>query len=345
MPFITQGETNWKFLLIVVVLAVIVGGGALWYEKRPEQQYQPVEIKKSEIANWETYRNDEYGFEIKYPKDWQVEVSAVKSIKIKNLISGSYFEIIENKNENNLTLNEWFKELTIIDGRPTLKASAKETSINGVKAYKLNSELEPPNPLFEIVGIADTQKRIFTLYAYSRQLDDNIILEKMLSTFKFIKGFETADWQTYRNEEYGFEFKYPGIFDRFENCKLIENDNTVAVGSRFAISILDAKELNLLEYVAKVKEESLREQVSPPPEEAWHQEDIYVGGIKGIKVVWFHGSRYSQMIYLSKDNRIFDIGFTAGTLCLDYYVEQGSLDEVHELDIFEQIPNTFKFLD
>ncbi len=159
---------------------------------------------------------------------------------------------------------------------------------------------------------------------------------------------ETADWQTYRNEEYGFEFKYPGIFDRFENCKLIENDNTVAVGSRFAISILDAKELNLLEYVAKVREESLREQVFPPPEEAWHQEDIYVGGIKGIKVVWFHGSRYSQMIYLSKDNRIFDIGFTAGISCLDYYVEQGLLDENelrNELDIFEQIPITFRFLE
>jgi len=28
MPFITQGKTNWKFLLIVIILAIIVGGGA-----------------------------------------------------------------------------------------------------------------------------------------------------------------------------------------------------------------------------------------------------------------------------------------------------------------------------
>ena len=46
MPFITQGKTNWKFLLIVIILAVVVGVGALWYAKRPEKPYQPVEIKK-----------------------------------------------------------------------------------------------------------------------------------------------------------------------------------------------------------------------------------------------------------------------------------------------------------
>ena len=30
MPLLTQGKTNWKFILVVVVLAVIVGGGILW---------------------------------------------------------------------------------------------------------------------------------------------------------------------------------------------------------------------------------------------------------------------------------------------------------------------------
>jgi len=31
MPFLTQGKTNWKYILIVVILAVIVGGGILGY--------------------------------------------------------------------------------------------------------------------------------------------------------------------------------------------------------------------------------------------------------------------------------------------------------------------------
>ena len=54
MPFITQGKTNWKFLLIVIILAIIVGGGALWYTKRPEKPYQSPEIGKSEEVSLES---------------------------------------------------------------------------------------------------------------------------------------------------------------------------------------------------------------------------------------------------------------------------------------------------
>lgn len=49
MPFITQGKTNWKFLLIVIILAVIVGGGALWLSTKQRTLItQLLEIKKTE---------------------------------------------------------------------------------------------------------------------------------------------------------------------------------------------------------------------------------------------------------------------------------------------------------
>lgn len=140
-------------------------------------------VADSETADWKTYRNEEYGFEIKYPEDWEV----TGSMQIKKPNSGSYLEIIKNNNEIGLTLDDWFKILTIVNGRPTTKAGAQPTFINSVKAYRLDSELEPPNPLFEIVGIADTQRRIFTLYAYSGKLSDNETLDQILSTFKFIE--------------------------------------------------------------------------------------------------------------------------------------------------------------
>ncbi len=54
---ITEGKTNWKYILIVVVLAVIVGAGALWYSIKQAPPYQPPEIKKpenmvTEFFNW-----------------------------------------------------------------------------------------------------------------------------------------------------------------------------------------------------------------------------------------------------------------------------------------------------
>ena len=49
MPFITQGKTNWKFLLIVAILATIVGGGILLYVAKQQIPInQSPEIKKLE---------------------------------------------------------------------------------------------------------------------------------------------------------------------------------------------------------------------------------------------------------------------------------------------------------
>jgi len=48
MPFITQGKTNIKYILIVVILAAIVGGGILgyyyfWETEKPPSEISPVD--------------------------------------------------------------------------------------------------------------------------------------------------------------------------------------------------------------------------------------------------------------------------------------------------------------
>ena len=49
MPFITQGKTNWKFLLIVVILAVIVGGGIFGYYLLSKQKVNTTKMTVSEV--------------------------------------------------------------------------------------------------------------------------------------------------------------------------------------------------------------------------------------------------------------------------------------------------------
>jgi len=72
MPLITQGKTNWKFLLIVIILAIIVGGGALWYAKRPEKPYLTIEVKKQEISqNLTPQETIQAWFEDQKKGDWQ----------------------------------------------------------------------------------------------------------------------------------------------------------------------------------------------------------------------------------------------------------------------------------
>lgn len=82
MPLLIQGKTNWKYILIVLILGVIIAGGILDYLKYFKKEIISIthlpEIKKPEkfieegTANWKTYRNEEYEFEIKYPRDYKI---------------------------------------------------------------------------------------------------------------------------------------------------------------------------------------------------------------------------------------------------------------------------------
>ena len=62
-------------ITIIVAVAIIIIGGFLackyslvsnWMGKNTEENTQG----NIETADWKTYRNEEYGFEIKYPNDW-----------------------------------------------------------------------------------------------------------------------------------------------------------------------------------------------------------------------------------------------------------------------------------
>lgn len=82
-----------KKLIIITILTIIIlaiiGGGVFWYfskyqgasTKGQGSENQPAEIVNiedlSSIAlateDWQTYRNEEYGFELKYPREWEIQ--------------------------------------------------------------------------------------------------------------------------------------------------------------------------------------------------------------------------------------------------------------------------------
>jgi hypothetical protein len=69
MPLLTQGKTNWKFLLIVVVLAVIVGGGLLEYVcfLWPKQSVPFSDSVKVEVPEKIKNETPKLKYEIEYP--------------------------------------------------------------------------------------------------------------------------------------------------------------------------------------------------------------------------------------------------------------------------------------
>ena len=71
-----------KRLLILLLIMFLISGGIYWvWQSRsvtaPSVTPEPVVVTEPnqsetsiDTSNWKTYRNEEYGFEVKYPKDW-----------------------------------------------------------------------------------------------------------------------------------------------------------------------------------------------------------------------------------------------------------------------------------
>lgn len=66
-------STKTKFLKIILpaVIVVFLIAGYLYLAGKTKLNNEPVEVE--ETNDWKTYKNEEYGFEVKYPTEWHLE--------------------------------------------------------------------------------------------------------------------------------------------------------------------------------------------------------------------------------------------------------------------------------
>jgi hypothetical protein len=77
------------------------------------------EILEDETANWKIYKNEEYGFEIKYPEDWEIyqgpmapkPVIAFEGVKYAGLFKIEIVEAPEEKELKDYLKEDYSKDL------------------------------------------------------------------------------------------------------------------------------------------------------------------------------------------------------------------------------------------
>ncbi|HZX50126.1 MAG TPA: hypothetical protein VFE94_03205 [Candidatus Paceibacterota bacterium] len=154
-----------KPLVIGTIVAVVgifaLGGFLLWQNvsnqvtHTPEQQTPPppvpspqpqaIDNQQSEIdtSNWQTYRSDEFGFEVKMPENWMAREFEVKiDLGIFNL--PEYYAVSVSKIENNEGMTnreyaeQWFESRKdLLSDYEVSSTGAAEVSVGEYVGYKI----------------------------------------------------------------------------------------------------------------------------------------------------------------------------------------------------------------
>jgi hypothetical protein len=200
---------NKKTIILILVLVIAVGAGVLWYADNYVKKLvinnngngdktNGDKTEEIDTSGWQTYRNEEYGFEVKYPEDFDMELPPENSstiIEIHKLLKYTEFngsKIVEDllslsvrKVNNDLTLEGYVNWLNNSDPMFPKVENQSEYIIDNVAVKKLSGSRA------ENIGKNDIHdifiRRNNKSYVIRYNHEDSAIQNKILSTFKFIK--------------------------------------------------------------------------------------------------------------------------------------------------------------
>ena len=200
-------------ILIILIAILGIGGILVWQlPQLPKEEVVPLEDETVDLSSkalatedWETYRNEEYGYEIKYPLDWRVttEELDVETITFVTWEEGKYTEFYEGIRPDeavtvimvrrDTTLNKFYELFKSSECYPNL-ISQSEVTLSGYPGKKIICVDESFGTTYNMHYWIQKDNTTYILWIKTSGLSQSPVREKffhtfnqMLSTFKFIE--------------------------------------------------------------------------------------------------------------------------------------------------------------
>ena len=187
--------------------AVVNQNDGIEKEEIKNKEEKELENIKDETADWKIYENASLGISFYHPANVILDNESDNGIIIK-ISNGSVLNI------SNLSFGVPEYDNDVL--------SYPDNNINGYyRMIKSNNSSQDKKVLYWIV--MDKFNEVSSWSASSvitaSQMDEKTIemFDKILLTFKFTESQdETANWETYKNDQYGFEIKHPENIETYE---------------------------------------------------------------------------------------------------------------------------------
>ena len=342
------------FIGLSVVIAVLVLGWTVFVKT---EVVAPVWVPvvdnrlKDKTADWLTYENEKYGYNVKYPKDWNFEkLNKDKKVRIEkvlpeiNSMGGHDFGSISIEVLNNININsleQWIEQNYLVAVSQELKFKKEITIDNQKGIYReiANSVSGGyQNDAFIVVGNKMYKMNIDIFIADPEiQNEYQTIIESVINSFKFINPYDivsdgvddndiseidTSNWKTYRNEEYGFEMKYPKFYLVEDKTKIFTgNDPSMFpwyLRTNFLLNFTEFKDPNLKSEIAftleilnttnknKIKSSGGWEFIEESETKKIGDLDIHLysidSGNNNMQVIFHNDKAYRFFHYLSEED-------------------------------------------
>jgi hypothetical protein len=236
-----KGNISTGFALSVIVILALVFGGVFWLMGKRNiadtsvvETMQPISNAVQQPAGQTipqpdkvVYENKEFGFSLELPASWK----GYMTYEVKGSFGQKYITFLLPAKENDLATWLVGENMPEYDYYAPIVDIVVDTKINFTKERASEKQdcigktmgTSPDCPIIPVIGEVGK----YVVYGHRvdapppADFDDKVSAVGDIANFGFAdflkKGFklinqtsiDTSDWQTYRNEQYGFEIRYP----------------------------------------------------------------------------------------------------------------------------------------
>lgn len=290
-----------------IILFAILAAGVLVWQTKSRKIYSPLKTETEiDASDWKTYRNEVFGYKVKYPAKWQIDANDRAVVAFispgSSLVKGDakYGEIIYIYSLYARYAEKIEEVNSFYFNNPDYEISPFHLrDIKGMKFSKSDSDEKAGGK------VVLQKEQVFFSFFHNEGKMSSPTFNEMLYSFELIEPAEDcymhdykyecyggsqpeyiiSQWKTYRDEKYKYELAYPALWQRKQYLAFDSEPKILRI-ERFEPVVSQMREHppSFSLSIFSLKERSIDSIRNNPDYNILLEEKVMIGDKEGLKI-------------------------------------------------------------